>query len=81
MPAVTDALTTADLVTEFVDVCFDGNQAAAAAALDVHRSQVNRLCSGARALTPDMAERIERAAGGRRRYRKERLLWPDSRGA
>lgn len=65
----------AQLFRDFIDVCFDGVQARAAAELDVDPSLVSRLCTGERTVTPAIAQRIEEISGGR--FRKEALIWPD----
>lgn len=63
-----------DLFIEFVAVCFDGNQAKAAAALEVDRSLVTRICAGDRGITPAMASKIEVQSEGR--FKKEAFIWP-----
>lgn len=68
-----------NLFSEFVAVVFDGVQSRAAEALGVDRSTVNRICSGDRNVTPDMAKRIEEVSDGR--YRKEAFIWPDEAAA
>lgn len=65
------------IFSEFVDVCFSGNQSAAAAALGVDRSTVSRICSGDRGVTPEMAAKAEELSDGR--YRREVFIWPESR--
>lgn len=64
---------------EYVDVCHDGNQAKAAAALGVDRSLVNRIIKGTRSVTPDLAELVEKDSEGR--YQKASLIWPDTEAA
>lgn len=63
-----------ELFVEFVGVCFGGNRARAAAALECDRSLVTRICAGDRGITPVMAERIEALSDAR--YRKEWFIWP-----
>lgn len=64
----------ADLFNEFISVVYDGNQAKAAKAIGLTRSMVSRICCGRRSITPAVADRIEKASGGR--YPKEQFIWP-----
>ena len=63
------------LIREYIDVCHDGNQARAAAALDVSRYTVNKILAGTRGVTPELAEKIEKDSGGR--YSRVALIWPE----
>jgi len=65
------------LFTQFIDTCFGGSQARAAEALGCSRSLVNRIVSGRRGVTPDMARRVELLSGGR--FAKEAFVWPDDK--
>jgi len=69
----------ASTFTEFVAVCFDGNQAKAAAALDMDRSHIWRICKGERGITPELAAKVEQVSAGR--YTKEALIWPEGEAA
>lgn len=64
------------LFAQFIDTCFDGSQARAAEALGCSRSLVNRIVSGRRGITPDMARRIDVLSDGR--FAKEAFVWPDA---
>lgn len=68
-----------DLFREFIDVVFDGNQAKAAAALEVTPSLVSRILSRDRKITPALAEKAERLSDGR--FPKERFVWPEQEAA
>lgn len=68
-----------DIFAEFVSVCFDNSQAAAARELGVDRSTVCRVLNGERGVSPALALRIEQVSGGR--YAKERFIWPESEAA
>ena len=63
-----------DLFTQFVSVCFGGNQARAAGELGVDRSLVTRICAGNRGITPALAEKIEALSDGR--FKKEAFILP-----
>jgi plasmid maintenance system antidote protein VapI len=65
--------------TEFVAICFDGNQTKAGEALGLQRSHVSRICKGTRSITPALAARIEEVSEGR--YTKEALIWPEGEAA
>lgn len=69
----------ASTFTEFVAVCFDGNQTKAGEALGLKRSHVSRLCSGERGITPALAAKVEQVSEGR--YTKEALIWPEGEAA
>jgi len=69
----------ASLFTEFVSVCFDGNQSRAAEALGVDRSTVSRICAGDRGITPEVAKRVDELSEGR--FTKESLVWPEEMAA
>lgn len=67
------------LLQEYIDVCHDGNQAKAAAALGVTRFTINKILAGTRSVTPRVAELIEADSEGR--FRKESFIWPESNAA
>lgn len=69
----------ASTFTEFVSVCFDGNQTQAAKSLGLKKSHVSRLCSGQRGITPALAAKVEEVSEGR--FTKESLIWPESEAA
>lgn len=68
-----------NLFQKFVDDVFDGSQTRTAEALECTRSQVNRMCSGERAVTPETALKAEILSHGR--FTKESFVWPESQAA
>ena len=63
------------LFEEFISKQYNGSRTLAAVALGIDQSMVSRLCSGYRAVSPRIAQRIEALSHGQ--YKKEQFIWPE----